>query len=130
MGEWDKPGAGHVNKNMVSVSLKARKRFRACWRKSIDLRGLMVYIDIYQLIWGETMETRAKIFKNGRSQAIRLPREFRFEGDEVKISREGKKVVLEPLEKREWPKGFWKIFREDREFNTPGALPGKTLDLD
>ncbi|MCA9442930.1 MAG: antitoxin [Candidatus Omnitrophica bacterium] len=40
----------------------------------------------------------AKIFTNGRSQAVRLPKEFRMEGDEVKISREGKKIILEPIE--------------------------------
>ena len=39
----------------------------------------------------------AKLFKNGRSQAVRLPREFRFEGDEVRIRRAGKGVLLEPL---------------------------------
>ncbi|MBP7585871.1 MAG: AbrB/MazE/SpoVT family DNA-binding domain-containing protein [Spirochaetes bacterium] len=76
------------------------------------------------------MGERAKIFINGRSQAVRLPREFRFEGDEVKISREGKRVVLEPVERKQWPKGFWKIFREDRGFETPAPLPGKSLDLD
>ena len=32
---------------------------------------------------------RAKIFTNGRSQAVRLPREFRFEGKEVAIHKEG-----------------------------------------
>lgn len=36
----------------------------------------------------------AKLFKNGRSQAVRLPKEFRFEGDEVYIYREGEKVVI------------------------------------
>lgn len=76
------------------------------------------------------MESRAKIFKNGRSQAVRLPRDFRFEGEEVKISREGKRVILEPVEKREWPKSFWKLFKEDKDFPVPEALPGKSLDLD
>ncbi|HEX4074293.1 MAG TPA: type II toxin-antitoxin system VapB family antitoxin [Candidatus Acidoferrales bacterium] len=39
----------------------------------------------------------AKIFRNGRSQAVRLPREFRFEGDEVRIRKVGDGVLLEPL---------------------------------
>jgi len=38
--------------------------------------------------------TTAKLFKNGQSQAVRLPKEFRFEGDEVIIKRVGKAVVL------------------------------------
>jgi antitoxin VapB len=76
------------------------------------------------------MESRAKIFNNGRSQAVRLPRDFRFEGDEVKITREGKKIILEPVEKREWPKGYWRIFKEDGGFIIPAALPQKAADLD
>jgi antitoxin VapB len=42
--------------------------------------------------------TDAKLFWNGRSQAVRLPKEFRFEGDRVRISRAGKGVLIEPIE--------------------------------
>ncbi len=52
-------------------------------------------------------DRRAKLFWNGRSQAVRLPKEFRFPGDEVSIRKEGDAVVLEPVKKREWPRGFW-----------------------
>ena len=38
----------------------------------------------------------AKLFRNGRSQAVRLPREFRFEGDEVRIRQVGGGALLEP----------------------------------
>jgi antitoxin VapB len=41
------------------------------------------------------MET-AKLFMNGRSQAVRLPKEYRFDGDEVFIKRVGKAVLLIP----------------------------------
>jgi len=46
----------------------------------------------------------AKLFQNGRSQAVRLPREFRFEGDCVRIRRVGRGVLLEPLilDPKEW----------------------------
>jgi antitoxin VapB len=40
--------------------------------------------------------TTAKIFTNGRSQAVRLPKEFRFDTDEVAIRRIGDVVVLYP----------------------------------
>ncbi len=40
--------------------------------------------------------TRAKIFKSGNSQAVRLPKEFQFEGSEVYIKRFGRSVVLMP----------------------------------
>ena len=36
----------------------------------------------------------AKLFQNGRSQAVRLPREFRFEGDRVRVRRVGNGVLL------------------------------------
>jgi antitoxin VapB len=39
----------------------------------------------------------AKLFRNGRSQAVRLPQEFRFEGDEVRIRKIAEGVLLEPL---------------------------------
>ncbi len=42
-------------------------------------------------------EKRAKLFQNGRSQAVRLPKEFRFEGTEVRIRKSGSSVVLEPV---------------------------------
>ena len=35
---------------------------------------------------------------HGRSQAVRLPKEFRFEGSEVRVSKVGDKVILEPIE--------------------------------
>ena len=43
------------------------------------------------------MTTTAKLFRNGRSQAVRLPREFRFEGDRVRVRRAGRGVLVEPL---------------------------------
>jgi antitoxin VapB len=39
----------------------------------------------------------AKLFQTGRSQAVRLPKEFRFPGKEVRIRRVGMGVMLEPL---------------------------------
>jgi antitoxin VapB len=41
----------------------------------------------------------AKLFQNGRSQAVRLPKEFQFEGDDVFIQRLGDAVLLIPRSK-------------------------------
>jgi antitoxin VapB len=41
--------------------------------------------------------TDAKLFWNGRSQAVRLPKEFRFEGDQVRVTRMGAGILLEPV---------------------------------
>ena len=50
------------------------------------------------------MPAYGKLFKNGRSQAVRLPAEFRFQGDRVRVSRQGNGVLLEPVasEAAEW----------------------------
>lgn len=45
------------------------------------------------------MSQRAKIFQSGNSQAVRLPKEFRFDVDELEITREGDAVILRPLAK-------------------------------
>jgi antitoxin VapB len=39
----------------------------------------------------------AKLFRNGRSQAVRLPREFRFDGDRVRVRKVSGGVLLEPF---------------------------------
>ena len=48
--------------------------------------------------------TTAKIFRNGRSQAVRLPKEFRFAGNEVYIEKRGDTLVLSPKD-RPWAEG-------------------------
>jgi antitoxin VapB len=40
---------------------------------------------------------RARVFWSGRSQAVRLPKEYRFDVDEVRIRRRGAAVILEPI---------------------------------
>ena len=52
------------------------------------------------------MSERAKLFRNGGSQAVRLPKSCRFrdDQDEVIVRRVGKQVVLEPAD--EWPEDF------------------------
>lgn len=71
------------------------------------------------------MET-AKLFTTGGSQAVRLPKEYRFQGSEVFIRKEGEAVIIEPKSKGRWPRGFFKRIRiMDRNFRRPrqGSLP-------
>lgn len=51
---------------------------------------------------------KAKVFWTGRSQAIRLPKEFRFETDEVFLRRHGKALVVEPA--HDWPDRYAESF--------------------
>lgn len=43
------------------------------------------------------MTKTAKLFWSGRSQAVRLPKEFRMNGDEVRIRKQGAALILEPV---------------------------------
>ena len=54
------------------------------------------------------LEPTAKLFMHGRSQAVRLPKEFRFEGTEVRVSKIGDKVILEPMEKAPFDVTAWR----------------------
>jgi antitoxin VapB len=60
----------------------------------------------------------ARLFQNGRSQAVRLPKEFRFEGDRVRIRRVPEGVLLEPLipDTAQW-------FEELDQFKSEFLLP-------
>ncbi|MEL6439696.1 MAG: type II toxin-antitoxin system VapB family antitoxin [Cyanobacteria bacterium J06621_8] len=74
------------------------------------------------------MET-AKLFKNGQSQAVRLPKKYRFQGDQVIIKRVGNAVVLLPYE-NSWDTFFNSlevtlVTNNVREFN---RLPNLQLD--
>ena len=54
------------------------------------------------------MGEKAKLFNNGGSQAVRLPKEFRFDSDAVLVHREGDAVILEPAD--DWPEGYVESF--------------------
>jgi antitoxin VapB len=70
------------------------------------------------------MPKRAKLFKSGGSQAVRLPKDYRFEGqDEVLIYRNGQKVILEP-KRREWSREFLALAGSAKDFPYPPEPPG------
>jgi antitoxin VapB len=77
------------------------------------------------------MSQRAKLFKSGGSQAVRLPKEFRFEGEEeVLVYRQGDRVILEPV-KRMWSRKFLDLAGSAPDFpypdEPPPAEPGPEL---
>jgi antitoxin VapB len=79
------------------------------------------------------MSTRAKVFWSGHSQAVRLPKSFRFdpETEEVEIHREGEKVILEPVTPEEWPEEFWQAFGDMPEgFERPPQVRQVREDLE
>ncbi len=44
-------------------------------------------------------ERRVRLFRNGRNQALRIPREFELEGDEAILRKEGDRLIVEPVRK-------------------------------
>lgn len=70
------------------------------------------------------------LFMNGRSQAVRLPKEFRLSGQRVSVRRLGDGVLLEPMKESAWPEGYFdEILVTDESFVRPeqGALPSVRL---
>lgn len=85
-----------VNNKENSVLLNGNRQNR------IDI----VYIAVYTMSGEVTAMETAKVFENGRSQAVRLPKKFRFNEDEVVVQQLGDAVLLVP-------KGsLWKIFTD------------------
>jgi antitoxin VapB len=69
------------------------------------------------------MAERAKLFKTGGSQAVRLPKGYRFEGqEEVLIHREGERIVLEPVRRR-WSREFLELAGSAPDFPYPEEPP-------
>ena len=83
-----------------------------------------IYADILP-VRREAMPT-AKVFQSGNSQAVRLPKDFRFPVgvEEVSIRRQGDRLILEPLVREEWPEDFWQAFGGmSPDFERPRQVP-------
>jgi antitoxin VapB len=70
------------------------------------------------------MSQFAKVFRSGNSQAVRLPKDFRFDVEEVEISREGDAVILRPRQDVSTP---WASLRAavDRGFSADFMAEGR-----
>jgi antitoxin VapB len=69
------------------------------------------------------MSDRAKLFTTGGSQAVRLPKSYRFEGEhEVLISRDGERIILEPARRR-WSRAFIDLAGSAPDFPYPEEPP-------
>jgi antitoxin VapB len=66
----------------------------------------------------------AKLFQNGQSQAVRLPKEFRFEGDEVFIKKVGKITILLPI-KNPWEPLLDSLDKFSKDFMVTRDQPGQ-----
>jgi len=66
----------------------------------------------------------AKLFKNGQSQAVRLPKEFRMAGTEVYIKKQGKAIILIPKESS-WAPLFDSLNHFEKDFKIQRNQPGE-----
>jgi phosphate/sulfate permease len=71
------------------------------------------------LVYTNHVDDRAKLFKSGGSQAVRLPKSYRFAAQrEVRIRREGQRVILEPI-RRVWSNRFLALAGTAPDFKRP-----------
>lgn len=73
-------------------------------------------------------EREASLFRNGRSQAVRIPREFEFAGDKVVIRKEGERLVIEP--KRQSSLLEWMASRKPFDPSDDPFADGDPFDVD
>lgn len=76
-----------------------------------------------------TAERRVKIFKNGRNQAVRIPREFELPGEDAIMRKEGERLVIEPAVPQSLLAVLSTLQSLDEEFPAIEDLPLEPVDL-
>jgi antitoxin VapB len=76
------------------------------------------------------MVTRhVKLFKNGRNQAVRIPREFELPGEDAVIHKEGQRLIIEPAPPQSLLAVLASLPTLDEEFPPIQDLPAEPVDL-
>jgi antitoxin VapB len=76
------------------------------------------------------MTTRhVKLFKNGRNQAVRIPREFELPGEDAVIHKEGQRLIIEPAPPQSLLAVLASLPTLDEEFPPIQDLPAEPVDL-
>ncbi|HEY5105170.1 MAG TPA: hypothetical protein VII73_00190 [Caulobacteraceae bacterium] len=65
---------------------------------SLDKRDASAYACAYAIGGPMTLDRRVKLFRNGRNQAVRIPREFELPGADAVMRKEGRRLIIEPAE--------------------------------
>ena len=114
-------------------TISDRKKFTSTWgkigRRCIDIKNGFFLTTVYTVVY-TTNERKviimmtAKVFENGRSQAIRLPKECRFTSDEVMVNKIGDIVILLPKQNK------WDSFmRAIDMFSDDFMADGRAIDI-
>jgi antitoxin VapB len=72
---------------------------------------------------------RVKLFRLGKSQAVRIPREFELPGDEAIMRKEGERLIIEPASRRSMLAILATLPDLDEEFPPIEDLPADPVDL-
>lgn len=75
------------------------------------------------------IERHVRLFKNGRNQALRIPREFELPGNEAIIRKEGERLIIEPVERRSLLALLANWEPLDEEFPEIQDFPPESVDL-
>ncbi len=76
------------------------------------------------------MERHVKLFKNGRNQAVRIPREFELPGEDAIMRKEGDKLIIEPAPRLSSLLEYLKTLEPlDEDFPEIERLPTRPVDL-
>ncbi|CAN5258468.1 AbrB/MazE/SpoVT family DNA-binding domain-containing protein [soil metagenome] len=70
-----------------------------------------------------------KLFRNGRNQAVRIPREFELPGENATIRQEGQRLIIEPARKMTLLELLDTLEPIDDEFDFGEDLPAEPVDL-
>jgi antitoxin VapB len=74
-------------------------------------------------------ERHVRLFRNGRNQAVRIPREFELPGEDATIRKEGDRLVIEPAPPRSLLAVLATLEPIDEEFPAIDELPHSPVDL-
>jgi len=75
------------------------------------------------------MERRVKLFRNGRNQAVRIPREFELPGEDAIMRREGSRLVIEPAPPTSLLSLLQSLQPLDEDFPAIDELPHEPVEL-
>lgn len=74
-------------------------------------------------------QRHVKLFKNGRNQAVRIPREFEFPGDEAIMRKEGHRLIIEPAPPKSLLAVLATLTKLDEDFPSIPDSPPEAFDL-
>jgi len=94
----------HLRRNRQAVLLRLCLLVKEVFIRAFDMLHGETMLDIsalrvYPHVYTEAEMRTAKIFRSGNSQAVRIPKDFQLEGDEVEILKKGASLVLRPKRK-------------------------------